>query len=121
MSQITESILDSTKKAVGIVPEYPYFDDQIIMYINSAFSTLYQLGVGPEDGFSISDNKTTWSEYTNSNKLLNFVKTYLHMSVQLMFAPPTSSFALEALKQQIKEYEWRINVMVDPKVLGGDA
>lgn len=113
-----ESILDSVKLALGIIPEYSHFDDQIKMYLNSVFSTLYQIGVGPEDGFIIEDDTTTWYDYLVDNKLLNLVKTYVYMKVRLLFDPPTSSFALQALKDQIAEQEWRINVMVDPDKLG---
>lgn len=112
--KITESILNSTKAALGIVPEYDAFDNQIIMYINTTFSTLYQLGVGPDDGFMIEDDSTTWDEFTNGKKLLNLVISYVHLSVKLMFDPPATSFAITAMKEQQKELEWRINVMVDP-------
>lgn len=118
MTNGTESILDSVKLALGIIPEYSHFDDQLIMDINSVFSTLWQLGVGPDYGFSIQDDSELWSEYLDQNKLLNLVKTFMFMSVKLMFDPPSNSFALSSMKEQIKEQEWRINVMVDPDVLG---
>lgn len=113
-----ESILDSVKLALGIIPEYSHFDDQLIMDINSVFSTLWQLGVGPDDGFQIQDDLEVWSEFIDNNKLLNLCKTFMFMSVKLMFDPPSNSFALTSMKEQIKEQEWRINVMVDPDVLG---
>lgn len=113
-TKVTESILNSTKAALGIVPEYTAFDNQVIMYINTAFSTLYQLGVGPSDGFMIEDETTTWDELLDGNRLLNLVITYVHLSVKLMFDPPMNSFATTAMKEQQKELEWRINVMVDP-------
>lgn len=115
MSQITDSILDSTKASLGIIKEYKHFDDQVIMYINTVFSTLHQLGVGPEEGFYIEDASTTWEEYLGDNKNLNFVITYVHLRVKLMFDPPTNSFAVDAMKEQAKEFEWRINVQVDPR------
>ena len=114
MSAITESILDSTKAALGIVPTYDAFDNQLIMYINTAFSTLHQLGVGPDEGFFIEDNTATWTDFLNGKRLLNMVITYVHMSVRLMFDPPANSFATTAMKEQMKELEWRINVQVDP-------
>ena len=120
MSAINDSILDSTKAALGIVPEYDHFDGQLILYINTAFSTLWQIGLGPQTGFAITGHKETWNEYLNNNKLLNMVKTYVHMSVRLMFDPPTSSFALDAMKKSVDEYLWRINVMVDPTVITGE-
>lgn len=102
-----ESILSSMKKLLGIVPEYTAFDDQILLYINSAFSTLHQLGIGPEEGYEIVDKNSTWDDIVLEPRF-NFIKSYIGMKVHLMFDPPTSSFALTALQDQIKEYEWRI-------------
>lgn len=104
-------ILDSIKQQIGIVPEYNVFDAQLIMDLNAAFATLHQLGVGPEDGFEVDEN-TTWEEYVTT-KRLNFIKSYVSMKVRVMFDPPTSSFALDALRKQIDEYEWRITSEVE--------
>lgn len=46
-----DSILTSIKKLLGITEEYEHFDQDIIMHINSVFSVLTQLGVGPAEGF----------------------------------------------------------------------
>lgn len=102
-----ESILTSMKKLLGIVPEYDVFDDQILLYVNSAFSTLHQLGIGPEEGFEIVDDSTTWDDLITEPRF-NFIKAYIGMKVHVMFDPPSSSFALDALSKQIQEYEWRI-------------
>ena len=51
-----ESILTSIKKLLGIAEDYNQFDQDLIMHINSVFSILNQLGVGPSEGFSISDS-----------------------------------------------------------------
>lgn len=116
---VRSSILGSTKAMLGIVPEYEAFDDQLIMLINTQFSTLFQLGVGPDDGYEIDGYNETWSDYLNDNKLLSAVITFVQLNVRLMFDPPTNSFAVDAIKKQIDEYTWRINVMVDPEVTGG--
>ena len=50
---MTNSILDSVKKVLGISPEYTEFDVDIIMHINTVFATLRQLGIGPIQGFRI--------------------------------------------------------------------
>ena len=118
-TSVRSSILGSTKAMLGIVPEYTVFDDQLIMLINSQFSTLFQLGVGPEEGFEIEGEDETWKDYLDDNKLLKLVITFVHLNVRLMFDPPTNSFAVDAIKKQIDEYTWRINVMVDPDALGG--
>ena len=105
------TILEDIKKQIGIVPEYLAFDDQILLDLNSAFNTLHQLGVGPEEGFSINKD-TTWEEAIHTNRL-NFIKSYISMKIKVMFDPPTSSFALDALNKQIAEYEWRITSEVE--------
>ena len=105
------TILEDIKKQIGIVPEYLVFDDQILLDLNSAFNTLHQLGVGPEEGFLINKD-TTWEEVIRTNRL-NFIKSYISMKIKVMFDPPTSSFALDALNKQIAEYEWRITSEVE--------
>jgi hypothetical protein len=100
------TILKDVKKQVGIVPDYDAFDDQLLMCINSAFATLHQLGVGPDNGFLV-ERDTEWDEYISTERLA-FIKSYVSMKVKVMFDPPTSSFALDALNKQIAEYEWRI-------------
>lgn len=110
-----ESILTSIKKLLGITEDYTQFDTDIIIHINSVFSTLTQLGVGPDAGFMIEDDSAVWSDYlTTSDSRLNFVKTYIYLKVRLVFDPPQSSAAIDAINRQISELEWRINVAVDP-------
>lgn len=111
-----DSILASIKKLLGITEEYEHFDSDIVIHINSAFSVLTQLGVGPEDGFRIEDSSTDWSEFLCDNYRLEFVKTYVYLKVKLGFDPPLSSAAIEAINRQISELEWRINVSVDPEL-----
>ena len=105
-----DSILDSTKKILGLDPEYDVFDVDIISHINSAFFTLNQLGVGPSEGFMIVDDAATWSEYLGGQINLNAVKTYVYLRVRLLFDPPQTSFAISAMEKQIQELEWRLNV-----------
>ena len=112
MADINGSILDSIKKNLGIVPEYTAFDDQIILDINAAFSTLHQLGFGPDEGFEITGINEFWSDIIEEPRF-NFVKSYVCMKVRVMFDPPTSSYALDALNKQIAEYEWRIKSEIE--------
>ena len=109
-----DSILTSIKKLLGIAEEYEHFDSDIVMYINSAFSVLTQLGVGPEEGFRIEDASKTWFEFLYDDTRLEFVKTFIYLKVRLAFDPPLSSAVMEAINRQISELEWRINVTVDP-------
>ena len=109
-----ESILDSVKKMLGITPEYTHFDPDIIMHINSVFMILQQLGVGPKEGFHIEDKFAVWTDYISDPMKLQMVKSYMGLRVRLLFDPPTSSAHMECIKQQIAEFEWRMNVAVDP-------
>lgn len=115
------SILTSVKKAMGIAPEYTHFDPDIIMHINSVFLTLEQLGVGPKEGFAIEDEQDEWSDFIGENKLLNAVKSWTYLKVRLLFDPPQSSAAVESINRMIAEFEWRINVTVDPGEEDKDA
>lgn len=108
-----DSILDSVKKQLGITPEYTHFDPDIIMHINSVFVILHQLGVGPEEGFSIEDNTMLWEDYLDDNAKLQIIKSYMYLRVRLLFDPPASSTHMECVKQQIAEFEWRMNVAVE--------
>lgn len=107
--QVQDSILDTTKKMVGFDWDYTAFDIDIITHINSTFFTLQQLGVGPEEGFSITDNTSTWAEYTAGNNI-QAVKSYMYLKVRMIFDPPANSFTQDAMKNQATEFEWRLNV-----------
>lgn len=110
---MSDSILNSTKKVLGIDATYTAFDQDIAMYINSAFSVLNQLGVGPTEGFFINDDTAEWDDFIDDPRLLNLVKTYVLLKVRYLFDPPTMSFLIDAVNNQIKEYEWRISVLRD--------
>ncbi len=105
-----ESILRSTKKVLGVNPEDEVFDVDIITHINSVFTTLTQLGVGPVDGFMIEGEDEEWEDYLEGDMKLNSVRSYMYLKVRQLFDPPTTSYLLEAQNQQIQQLEWRLNV-----------
>ena len=104
-----DSILDSVKKTLSIHPDDTAFDVDIMLHINSIFSTLHQLGIGPVEGFMIEDNDATWSEFLGSDLRLNSVKSFMYFKVRLAFDPPQTSYLLQALENQAKELEWRLS------------
>lgn len=110
-----DSILTSVKKIIGISEEDESFDTDLIIHINSVLMILNQLGVGPEDGFSITDKSAVWTDVIGDNKLIEAVKTFVGLKVRLIFDPPTSSAVLDSINKTISELEWRINVMVENK------
>lgn len=113
MSEVTESILLSIKKMLGLDQSYEVFDPELIIHINTVFGTLHQLGVGPSDQYRIADKNNLWTEFTTDGKQLDEVKTYVYLRVRLLFDPPSSSFVLSSFKEQLQELEWRLNVKAD--------
>ena len=108
-----ESILTSIKKLLGVPEDYEHIDQDIIMHINSVFMILNQIGVGPSDGFSISDKTAIWSDFISDNNKFEAVKSYMHMKVKLMFDPPLQSSVIECMNRMINEMEWRHNVSAE--------
>ena len=109
-----ESILNTIKKLIGIGEDDVSFDADLITHINSVFGILWQLGIGPYEGFEIEDEGSSWQDFLPDRKYLNTVKTYMALKIRKVFDPPQSSSVMDALTSSINEYEWRINVMVDP-------
>lgn len=111
-----ESILTSIKKMLGIAEEYEHFDPDIIIHINSVFMTLTQLGVGPSDGFYITDEESVWTDFIADPNKLQAVKTYMYLKVKILFdSASIGSATLAAFERQIQEYEWRLNVEAESK------
>ena len=110
---VEDSILDLTKKSLGLDAEYDVFDMDLVMFINDAFSTLHQIGLGKSDGFFIVDSTQTWAEFLGGRNDLNMAKTYVYMKVRMLFDPPPTSYLVTAYEKSIKEAEWRINVAVE--------
>lgn len=108
-----ESILTSIKKLLGIEAEYTQFDTDIIIHINGALMTLRQLGIGPDSGFRIMNDLETWESFLGEGADYEAAKIFVFIKVKLAFDPPTSSAAIEALKRQADEYEWRLQVQGD--------
>lgn len=113
--ETTESILTSIKKLLGIEAAYKHFDTDLIIHINSVFSILTQLGIGSTSGFSITGDDEKWSDFIiNDQNNFLLVKSYIYLKVKLLFDPPLSSSAVEAINRQISEFEWRLFVAADP-------
>lgn len=114
MNPITQSILLTVKKMLGIAEEYHAFDLDLIININSVFLTLNQLGVGPDKPFRISSDVETWGDFLGDQyENLDGVETYVYLKTRLLFDPPTNSFLVDAMQTQVAELEWRLNFQVE--------
>lgn len=111
-----ESILESVKKTLGILDDYEHFDPEIIMAINTAFFTLNQLGIGPKEPFTIEDNFATWNEFMPNGKI-EAVKSYIPLQVKILFDPPTNSFLVDSIKDEMAKLEFRMQVEAETEKL----
>ena len=100
------TILSSVKKSLGILPEYTAFDEPILDNINMALARLHQLGVGPEEGYTASE-ETLWSDIITEPRL-NMIKEYVTLKTRVLFDPPSTSFLLQSYEEELKDLEWRI-------------
>ena len=107
------SILMSIKKLLNVEPDEMDFDTQIGMFINEEFMTLQQLGIGPAEGFRISDADTKWRDFSDDPTLIDTVKTYLYYRVRLSFDPPASSIVSDAINSRIAELQFRLNAQAE--------
>lgn len=108
-----ESILTSVKKLLGLLEENEEFDSDIIVNINSAIMTLFQLGVG-EPGFIITGKKETYKDLLGDNlPLMQNVKLYLYLKTRLTFDSPATQAIIQTTKETIMELEWRMTVMAE--------
>ena len=107
---MSDSILTSTKKVLGLDDSYTVFDVDVITFINAAFGTLNQLGIGPEEGFFITDKTSVWESFLGTDPRLNAVKQYVYLKVKLLYDPPDTAYLVTAYEKQIAEHEWRLNV-----------
>jgi hypothetical protein len=107
---MSPSILNSTKKVLGLAEDYTVFDQDVIVFINSAFSTLNQLGLGPVEGFWITGEDEEWDDYPVEPAALGMVRSYVFLKTRVLFDPPNLSYLATAMQQQIEEMEWRLNI-----------
>lgn len=106
-----DSILTNIKKILGVSADYTAFDMDILMHINSAFATLNQIGIGPPEGFQIASDEEVWGDFVGEEPRYNAVKSYVYLKTRLLFDPPTTSFLLDSIKEEIQQYEWRLQAL----------
>ena len=108
-----DSILASIKERIGIAEDDNSFDTDIVDLINSAFADLNDIGVGPSEGFSISNTNDLWDDFSEDVRVLSSVKDFVYLTVKLTFDPPTQTSLLTSMENRLKKLEWRLNVKCD--------
>lgn len=120
MGEESLSILNTIKKLIGLDKDYGAFDLDLVIAINSSFTILRQLGVGPTYEYRINGPDETWSDFFADAKQISLAKSYIYLRTKLLFDPPASSSLLDAIKQQISEFEWRLTVQAETETDSDD-
>lgn len=103
-----DSILLTVRTMIGPSASYNIFDTDLIININSAFSRLCQLGVGPTTPFKITGENERWTDFMGEGNLPEEVKQYIYLKTRMIFDPPASATVANAYKEQIDLLEWTL-------------
>ena len=117
---MNENILASIKKMNNVLEDDKSFDQDLILYINSALMVIMQEWHGMDHAFKLEDGTETWDELLGENTDYEGVKELVGLKVRLMFDPPASSVAVEAIKSQIQDLEWRMFLWKDNERIDGN-
>lgn len=118
MSEITESILASVKRLVGIPEDDTTFDPEVIIHINSALADLVQMGVGnQQNGFAIEDETATWTDFLGDNvNKQNQAKLFVFAKVKIGFdSSNMSSSTKDSYEKLANECAYRLYTENDVK------
>ena len=117
MTSDNDIILTEVKRMLEIEQETTEFDIDITSHVNSAFFSLFEIGVGPSTPFYINAS-TTWGEFETIIPK-SIILDYLYLKTKMVFDPPASSSVIDAFKDRLSELEFRMNVYTDSG--GGDV
>lgn len=107
-----DSILNTVKKLIGIPEDVKDFDNDLIIYINTVFTTLNQMGVGPLKCFKIKSAEEKWTDFSKRLDMED-LKTYVYLKVKMLFDPPANNQITTSYDNTIKELEFRIHSLWD--------
>lgn len=110
--ELTNSVLEDVRVAVGLTKDSPDFDTDLLMHINSAIGTLRQNGVTLPT--LVSDTSTTWNDIRDpskieSNEYFQMVPLYITLSTRFIFDPPPPS-TVQYYATNIDQLLWRLKI-----------
>lgn len=117
LSELSDSILLSVKKLIGISEDDLSFDLDIMLNINAASSTLYQLGVLRKP-FTVTSKEDIYEDLIpgGSEDVINQIKMYFVYKTKIGFDSSTlSGTVIDTIKEMIKEAEWRLMTSFNPE------
>lgn len=107
-----ENILSSIKQMLNVEQSITAFDNELIMFINSAIAELIQGGVGPQSGLDVTA-ETSWSAFSDNSNIVSHSKQYVYCRTRLLWDSPTNSFTVNSFNDQAKESYWRAYLEAD--------
>lgn len=110
---MNDNILASIKKLNNILEDDTSFDQELILYINSALMTIMQEWHGMDHAFRVEDGTETWDDLLGEDTDYEGVKDLIGLKVKMMFDPPSNSAVLQAINDQIRDLEWRLYIWKD--------
>lgn len=116
-TNISDSILSSVKKLIGISEEDESFDLDIMLNINAAAAVLFQLGVLKKP-FTVTSKEDIYEDMIpgGTEDVVNQIKMYFVYKTRLGFDSSTmSATVIEVVKELIRETEWRLQVTFNPE------
>lgn len=117
VEEIMNSPLLSTKKLLGYPIEDHSFDVDILMNINAALTTLYQLGVIERPSMILSEDDTYDIIFSGAGPdIKNLAAMYFLYKTKLAFDSSTmSASVIEVTNKLIAEAEFRLMASYNPK------
>lgn len=109
---MNKSILLSIKALLGITEQVEEFDGILIMHINTVFSEINQMGIGPKKCFKISSTSDVWSQFTPRLDM-EPIKSYMYIKVKELFDPTANSQIAQSQTNVAKELEFRMHTLWD--------
>jgi len=106
---LEEKIFPSVCQMLGLPDDGGGFDQEVGALINSAFMVLQQIGVTP-GVFQIDTVDKTWSDAGLPEGLTDTVRTYVFLYVAFGYDPPTTSFQRDLKRDQLTEFEVRLQL-----------
>ena len=108
---MSDTILSTIRKLLGMEDDYTYFDNDILIHVNTAVSILSQLGI---ENIRVTE-ETTWEDLLKNENAFELVKDYIFLFTRKIFDPPANSFVVDSYEKTLKELEWRIVVATEHK------
>ena len=111
------SVLADVKAFCGIAWDNYDFDVELRAFINSALSTLTELGVDVKA--RVTNQEIDWPQVLVS-EFPEEVKPFVYLKVRQLFDPPQNAFLVTAIDKQLQELAWRINIHAERHQGGAD-